>query len=292
MPALLPLSMQIGALPPGYGPLPPVGPALQPGFKTSTPPTLVQQVSSASSSAAPATFAATIAATQAGSTLVALVSITPTGAVSITGPANFTQVAAGDNAGRGMGGRLYILQGVAAGVTSVGVTGLANVNSVAIAVYELANVGAGIILQGNGSYQTFNNGASTPALAATPFASSMFWVGCEAGIAGGTFNATLTSSFLTAGAVATSTVGATNLTIRPFGGLATAQAASVSVGGTDSNNGGCLLVGLLTFESGVIALAASRALVADGGAGYGVGDTGSPGWSLGGTKPGGAGGGQ
>lgn len=291
MPALQPPSMQIGALPPGAGPLPPTGPALQPGFLTTTPPTLVQQVSGASTAAAPANFSVNIAASQAGSTLVALVAITATGAVSITGPANFTPVAAGDSAARGLGGRLYVLQNNPGGITSVGVTGVANVNSIAIAVYELANIGAALITQGNGAYQTFNNGSSTPSLSASPFAGAMYWVGCEAGISTGAFT-NQGSSFLAAGAVATSTTGATNLAIRPFAGLATAQANSVKVGGTDTANGGCLLLPLLTFESGQLALSASRALVVDGGGGYAVGDAGSPGWSLGGTKPGGAGNGQ
>lgn len=290
MPALNPPGMQIGALPPGFGPLPPAGPPLAYGQNVA-PPKLVQQVSGATSAAAPATASVTIAATQAGSMLVALVSYAQSGAPTVPTPAGYTAVAVGGNPGNTLGGRIYYQANVASGITSFALAGLAGINGVAIAVYEFQNVyvadngyGGG---QGN---QGFSNASTTPNVQnyPSPAAGPVVLIGFECDVTGQAYTPANVGVGWTPGTTATSTAGATNTIIRPFSVVTspvetlTYQLAGTLAGSIAS--GACLL-SLICATSGPLnqpqpqAFPGAVAAVAGWGA-------------LGGTKPGGAGGGQ
>src|SRR5260221_11897582 len=150
MPALEPPSMQIGALPPGYSPLPPAGPALAYGFNLALP-VVVQQVSLATTTLGPTGLVVTIAGSAVGTMLIALVAYAEAGAVTIPTPAGYTLIAGtvGNSGGNTIGGRVFIQPGNPGGVTTFTLASTINTNAIACAVYEVSN-----LVSPDGGYST------------------------------------------------------------------------------------------------------------------------------------------
>ena len=298
MPALPPPSMQIGALPNGastVSPLP-AGPSLQYGFNEQQP-VLVQQVAGASSSAAPAAFTLSgITATKAGSFLVFLVAAALSGAPTISTPTGWTPVAgaSGLSGGNTLAGRLFVLPSAAAGITSVVISTLAGVNGIATWFGEFQNVFAVDPVYnsagGNGA-QNFTASGSTPSgvTYTAPVQGPLLLVGFETDLTGQAYTPANVGANWVTGTPATSTIGATNTIIRPFFTVTNPlilqgnYLLAGTLAGALAN--GASLVSLLTATTGGL-------LSYPGPFGFPGGGGGQAWGALGGTKPGGAGGGQ
>ncbi len=290
MPALPPPSMQIGALPPGAGALPPSGPPLAPGFVL-TGPALVQQVAGASSAAAPATFTlAGIAATQPGSFLVCCVAAALSAAGSISNPTGGWAAANNTSGGSANAilGKIFILPNNAGGITSVVFSTLTAVNGFAAWFGEFANVQTTDTVYGTaGGTQNYGSSTGQGSTSYTPAVGPLLLVGFEADLTGQTYTPNLVGKNWVTGTSVTSTLGATNIVIRPFfvvtnpEVLQTYQIAG-TLGGVIIN--GVSQVSLLTSTSGPLQQPQPF--------GFPGGASGAAWGALGGTKPGGAGGGN
>lgn len=292
MPALPPPDMQIGALPPGYGPLPPTGPGLGQGFNLGLP-TLVQQVAGASSSAAPASFTLSgITSTRIGTFLVVCVALAESAAPAITTPANWTIVTGANvgNAGNTLGGRIYVYPNNPGAITSVAFTTLTNVNGIAVWFGEFSNVYTVDNAYGTPGSGTFSNSATAvSAPSYTPAIGPVLLAGMEADITGQVYTPANVGTTWVAGTTATSTLGATNTIIRPFFTVATPtinttfQLAGSLAGALAS---GASLVSLIPGTAGPLTQYAPEGLATAYAANAWA-------WGpLGSTKPGGAGSGQ
>lgn len=290
MPALPPPSMQIGALPPGFGPGAPSGPALGPGFVT-TGPSLIQQVAGASSAAAPATFTlAGITATQPGSFLVCCAAAALSGAGSIANPTGAWAGVASASGGSGNAilGKMYILPNNGGGITSVVFSTLTAVNGIAVWFGEFANVLATDAVYGtSGAMQSYANSTGQTSTSYTPAAGPLLLVGFETDLTGQTYTPGLVGKNWVTGTPATSTLGATNVVIRPFfvftnPELLQAYQIAGTLAGALVN--GVSQLSLLTSTSGPLQQPQPF--------GFPGGASGAAWGALGGTKPGGAGGGN
>lgn len=292
MPALPPPDMQIGALPPGYGPLAPTGPGLAQGFNLGLA-TLVQQVAGASSSAAPVTFTLSgITSTRVGTFLVACVALAESGAATVSTPTNWTAVTGANlsNAGNTLGGRVYVFPNNPGAITSVAFTTLTAVNGIAVWFGEFSNVytvDSAYGTPGNGTYS--NSAAAVSAPNYTPNVGPVLLVGMECDVTGQAYTAANIGGTWVAGTTATSTLGATNTIIRPFFAVTTPtintpfQLAGSLAGAIAS---GASLVSLIPGTAGPLTQYAPEALASAFAAN-------AWGWGpLGPTKPGGAGSGQ
>ncbi len=290
MPALPPPSMQIGALPPGAGALPPSGPPLAPGFVL-TGPSLVQQVAGASSAAAPATFTlAGIAATQPGSFLVCCAAAALSGAGAVANPTgSWAGTNAAGAAGTAILGKIYILPNNPGGITSVVFSTLTAVNGFAVWFGEFANVQALDTIYGTAggmqSYTTSSTGQSSNSY--TPAVGPLLLVGFEADLTGQPYTPNLVGKNWVTGTSVTSTLGATNVVIRPFFVVTTPEVVQTyqiagTLGGLLAN--GVSQISLLTSTSGPLQQPQPF--------GFPGGASGAAWGALGGTKPGGAGGGN
>lgn len=304
MPALQPPSMQIGALPPGFGPLPSTGPNPVVGSSFGTAP-IVQQVAGASTTAAPASFSLTIAGTQVNSTLIAGVAVAGNGTASvITMPANWQALAGSvaENAANTLAVGLYFLPGQfdPGSVTSVLAT-VTNANGIAVWVAEFSgnwlpspypvsnsagNYSAGVFA--GGSAGVTNSSAAPTGVTIQPQASPVMLWGIEADVTGQAWTAANLGGVWNTGAIATSTTGATLVVIRPYFQIAAPLQANITyqVKGTLA---GAIANGVATA---LLPMALSDSLIqpfpqSEPGSGAQIG-----GWGpLGPTKPGGAGGG-
>lgn len=305
MPALQPPSMQIGALPPGWSPLPSTGPSPTAGFAMGTAP-LLQQVAAATTVATPASLTVTIAATTAGSTLLAGVAVAATGSAPvITPPANWVAMggSTGANAANTMGAGLYFLPGAfnAGGITTA-VFNVTNANGIVAWVAEFggpwlpspypasntaANYTAGVFA--GGALAATNSSAAPTGTSTNPQAGPVMLWGFEADVTGQVYTPANVGGVWTAGSIATSTTGATLVVIRPFFQIANALQANVPYQIKGSLAGALANV----VAEAMLPMALSDSLIqpfpqSEPGSGIQIG-----GWGpLGPTKPGGAGGGQ
>jgi hypothetical protein len=293
MPALEPPGMQIGALPPGFGPLPPAGPALAYGFNLALP-AIVQQVTAATTTLGPTGITVNIAATQAGTMIVALVAYAEGGAVTVPTPAGYTLVAGtvGTSPGNTVGGRVFIQPANPGGLTTFVLSSTVNTNAIAVAVYEVSNLVApdggysGGAAPGNQTYS--NSSTNTTAPSYVPTSGPVILLGFECDVTGQAYTPANVGANWVTGTAATSTTGTTNVVIRPFSVITTPELVTTyrlagSLAGAIAMGGS--LVSVLANTSGPLtqpgpqAFPAAAAAIAAWGA-------------LGGTKPGGAGGGQ
>lgn len=291
MPALPSPDMQIGALPQGFSPLPSAGPSLQYGFNTQ-PPVLVQQVSGASTVAAPANFTlAGISATKVGSYLVAVVALATSASPTINTPTNWTSVAnvAGGNAGNTLGGRILVYPNNPGGITNIVFPTLASVNGIAVAFYEFQNVFAIDTGYGGPGNQGFSNSSATPSVPAyAPPTGPVLIVGYEADVTGQAYTPANVGSGWVTGTAATSTTGATVCVIRPFYTITTpipGQSYQLTGSLAGAIASGASMLSFLCAASGSLTQAQPQAVGQDAAVGAAWGP-------LGGTKPGGAGSGQ
>lgn len=239
-------------------------------------PTLVQQTASASSSAAPASFAPAFGgATTAGTTLIALVA-TANSAVgaTITTPTNWTLIGSLNIASIGLWA--YIFPNNGGGITTVTFAGLSNINGLAVSLLEFSGMPVGAVLDAQtggpvlGSVGSiFTSNASASALsttAVTPRTGNGLWIGLVASSSAQTPTSTSTPSAgigaWNAGTTATSTVGATNITSKSlwstFGPFFPAVPMQVSL-----TTGGAVFVGALMFD--LLSLASGALAQMEGG---------------------------
>lgn len=309
MPALQPPSMQIGALPPGAGPTAPTGPALAQAYQY-TPPKTVQAVGNFSTGAAqPTTFSVTIAGTTAGNMLVAFIGgMAQGGAQNQPTPTGFSTLAgtSGAIAGTTIAGAWAFLPNCGAGITTVSWPTLTNFSSCCAIVWELSGISTAPVFLASGAAANAN-AQNLANFSVVPIATNMIGLGvsiCTSANtpqSGGTpFNipfeswggsgvGTLTSTNSQGGVQNTSMAGfnirsgaITQSTAYGWTGVSNVSGALVSLG---------ILLASLASQQNI--LSPGAALVVDSGGGaYGVGETGRAGFALGGTKPGGAGGGQ
>ena len=304
MPALQPPSMQIGGLPNGaasVSPLPP-GPPLGEPWQYAAP-RIVQQVVAVSTGAVqPASFTATIAATGAGNLLLAFFGgLAQGGAQNTAVPTGWQAVAnSGLAVGTSIAGKWAFLPACAAGITSVVWSALTNYSSCGAVIYEVAGVSSSPVFLKSGIAGSASSTSQAAFAAYTPNAVNILGFGAVLCTSTATTGSTSTPPTWNGVGQQTSTntqVSAVNTNINgfSFSGPAPTIVAGWQFVGTASIAAALIsqAVILLSLASMQQAAAPSRAFVADvGGGAYGVGDTGSPGWSLGGTKPGGAGSGQ
>lgn len=290
MPALPPPSMQIGALPPGAGPLPPTGPALQPGFAI-TPASLVQQVALASSAAAPATFTLPgIAATQPGTFLVVCVAAALSGAGSVNNPSGAWSAApnTGGGSGNAILGKIFVLPNNAGGITSVVFPTLTAVNGIAVWFGEFAGVtGIDTVYANAGGMQSYGNSTGQASTSYAPAVGPLLLVGFEANITGQSYTPNNVGPGWVAGTSVTSTLGATNVVIRPSFVITTPEVSQTyQIAGTLAGSlvNGVSQISALTATSGPLQQPQPF--------GFPGGASGAAWGALGGTKPGGAGNGQ
>lgn len=294
MPALPPPSMQIGALAPGFSPLPPAGPVR--GMQQMPAlPVLTQSAGANTTSSGPTNITQNVTSTRSGTFLVWAVAVNASSGAALGGvPAGWTLLASRVVGTLALG--IYVYQANPGGITSVTFSSGATATSGGIAswFWEVDNApfAAGASGTATGGTTSVSSGAVTPG------ADSSLVLGIAAWVAGAvTFSDTSSGGTGWAtNAQQTSTGGTTNAAIQtasttvPFG-----NPAALTFQGT--------LSGAVVWDAAIVAipssgggspvaLAPSRAHVVDGGAGYATGDAGSGGWSLGGTKPGGAGSGQ
>lgn len=295
MPALPPPSLQIGALAPGFSPMPPAGPVRTPQ-QTPAAPVIVQSAGAHTTSSGPTNITQTITATQQGTFLVWAVAVNASAGAALGGtPAGWTLTSV-SSAVATLAFAVYIYPNNPGGLTSVTFSSNATATTGGIAAWfwELDNCPA------TAAVVRFAAGTSTSPASGNlnPVLDSMLMLGATAWVLGtATFTSTSTGGYAwTVNAQQSSTAGTTNAAVQtgsntvPFG-----TPANAAYQGTLSASAVWVAaaIGIASSASGgPVALAPSRAFVVDGGAGYAVGDAGNAGWSLGGTKPGGAGSGQ
>lgn len=235
-------------------------------------PVQIQQASSASSAAAPASFTtAAFTATQTGSLVVAIAAVATSGAATVTTPASFTLGPSVQNVGNTLAAFLFFRANVPSGITTVTFNPLANVNGIAVAVYEIGGMTA--TPQDQQGQNANNSSTSVGPVNANPAQSNTFVVGCEADLTGQAFTYT-GSTYLVAGTTATSTVGATNVIIRPFAGATgPVKPLNATLSGTLAGAlaNGSVIADFLSSISNVYSYGVGGALLASQGAGYAVG---------------------
>lgn len=304
MPALQPPSMQIGALPPGAGPLPPSGPALAQAYQY-TPPRVVQIVASATTGAAqPTSAVVNIAASQAGSLLVALIGgMAQGGTQNIPTPTNFTALPnTQGQASNTLACCIAVLANNVGGITSVTWPTLTNWSSAIMGVIEIANAGSApntVISAQSLSLSATTHGAFSnpysPLLGVLAFVGLLF--GNSAAVISNASTPTGAGQWI-ASAVQTSTntqVSAVNTSgqveylLETAAGLVGIQP---TVGASIATSIGVAGAGFTTLATTSAGQSSDHGVMVDNGTTAGMGGMGNDGWSLGGTKPGGAGGGQ
>lgn len=292
MPALLPPSMQIGALPPGYMALPSVGPIRTP-MATPAMPTFIQSAGTSTSSSGPANITQTVTSTKVGSYLVWAVAVSASAAAALGGtPTGWTLLTSQTQAT--LATAIYVFPGNPGAITTVTFSSSATATAGGIAAWfwEIDNV---FFVTAKG---TSANGSSTsPASGSvTPANDVNLELGVVSWVLGAASLSAPTGGWTTTNAQQSSTAGATNNAAlqtfsqtAPFG-----TATSVAMGAT--------LSGSSVWEAGVLAVPSTASgsfgtdpggqaggnFRIDQGAGYAAGGVWGP---LGGTKPGGAGGG-
>lgn len=290
MPALQPPSMQIGALPTGYGPSAPAGPALAYGAVANGP-ALVQQKAGNSTAAAPAAFTlSAIPATTAGTFLVMGIAYAQSGAATVSTPAGWTVLASASSAGNTIGGRILYQANNPGGITSVALSALTGINGIAVWFAEFSNVFAVDAVYGSsGGAAAYNNSSTAPAATAySASAGPLLLVGFETDVTGQAYTAANVGAGWVTGTTATSTLGATNAIIRPFFVFTspietlTYQLAGTLAGAIAN---GTSLVSLICSTTGPLTQPQPQAWPAAPAVAGAWG-------ALGGTKPGGAGSGQ
>lgn len=301
MPALQPPDMQIGGLPPGYGPLPPSGPPLAQAYQYAAP-RLIQSVFGFTTGAAQPTSASlTIAASGAGNLLVALIGgMAQGGTQNIPVATGFTNVngTQGNSVGT-IACNICLLANNAGGITTVTWPTLTNWSSAVMGVFEFSGVSTApsIAVAGQSlSTSATSQGAfaaNTPALGSLIFVGILFCNSTQVAgnnskpVGAWTGSAVQTSTNSQASVVNTS--GIIEFLIETAAGLQGIQPA-VSVGVATAC--GAAGAGIATLASSSAGDASDHGIMVDNGTTAGFGGAGNSGWSLGGTKPGGAGGGQ
>lgn len=186
-------------------------------------PTVVQSGAGASTVAAPAAYTQNFSqASAAGTLLVALVAYAESAAPGISTPAGWSLLSAsvGGNAGNTLGGRILYYPNNPGGISSIAFTTLTNINGIAVAFFEFANMAASALDGAFGGGQTFTNGSTTPGgpnVSAT--IGNELWVGLECDVTGQAYtpvNVPAGAGYWVTGPTATSTTGATVVVIRAF----------------------------------------------------------------------------
>jgi hypothetical protein len=290
MPALLPPSMQIGANPPGYSAMPSTGPIRTPMANPALPVT-IQSAGFSTSVSGPTNISQTVTATKTGTYLVWGVAVNASAGAALGGtPAGWTLLTSQTVAT--LAAALYIFPGNPGALTSVTFSSNATATTGGIAswFWELDNVffvtAKGVSANGNSTSPA--SGSVTPANNLNMMLGMVAWV-----LGAATLSAP-TGGWTTTNAQTSSTVGTTNAAIETFSQIgAFGPPGAASLGATLSA-GSVWVDGVLVVPSTASgnfsldpAMAAVNARI-DGGAGYASGGAWGP---LGGTKPGGAGGG-
>lgn len=293
MPALPPPSMQIGALAPGFSPLPPAGPMRTPNQNPAVA-SVIQSAGASTSASGPTNITQTVTATQPGTFLVWAVAVNASAGAALGGtPAGWTLLNSRVVATLALG--LYVYQSNPGSLTSITFSSSATATTGGIAswFWEIDNCP----WPAKGSI-TATGSSTAPASGSVATLPSGIMLGVVAWVLGtATFSNTATNSppWVT-NAQQSSTAGTTNAAIQTAQATdAWAELAPNDIHGTLSASAVWDAAIVIIPSSGggtPVSLASSRAYVIDGGAGYSVGDAGNAGWSLGGTKPGGAGSGQ
>lgn len=295
MPALPPPSMQIGALAPGFSPFPPTGPVRQTGQNPALA-TLLQNAGANTSASGPTNISQTVTATQVGTYLVWAVAVSASAASALGGtPTGWTLAASKSVATLSLG--VYVFPNNPGGITAVTFSSNATATAGGIASWFWEVDNAPFATQTNASANATSTALASGAL--TPVADSALILGAGAWVLG---TATLTDTSTnnlpwSINAQKSSTGGATNnaaLRTSSTSGAFGAPAAAQFQGTLSASSVWAAVILAIPSSGGggPVNEAPSHAFVIDSGGGYAVGDAGSAGWSLGGTKPGGAGSGQ
>lgn len=181
-------------------------------------PTIIQTAGAATTTATPASLTVTLAATQAGTTLLALFTNHDGGSSTVNPPGGGWFNAGSYFAQSNMRHRLYMLQPAnnPGGITTVQFT-LATVDSACCIIYEVANLQAPTSPQDVATGNA-NTGSTTPASGtSTPATLNELWLGSLANIATATLTpANLPAGLWTAVTAQASTNGTTNMQLAGF----------------------------------------------------------------------------